>query len=71
MKLHTEDIDRGYQEISIELSDPNAILTPQVKHTVKEKSASKLKKEEKDEALRKSEEKLRESDAAVLKLLGL
>jgi hypothetical protein len=69
MKLHTEDIDRGYKEIAVELSDPNAVVSPQ-KEQSKEKSKTKLKKEEKDEATRRSEEKLRESDAAVMKLMG-
>lgn len=69
MKLHTEDIDRGYQEIAVELSDPNAIVSSQ---TTKDKDKpSKRKKEEKDDAARRSEEKLRESDAAVMKLLGI
>lgn len=72
MKLHTEDIDRGYQEIAVELSDPNAIVSSQTtpKGADKDKP-SKRKKEEKDDAARRSEEKLRESDAAVMKLLGI
>ena len=73
IQLHTEDIDRGYQEIAVELSDPNAIVmaaaTPKEKE--KEKSKTALKKEEKDAATKRSEDKLRESDALVMKLMGI
>ena len=72
MQLHTEDIDRGYQEIAVELSDPNAVVMPVETEKVK-KSSSKhaVKNAEKNESIRRSEEKLRDSDAAVMKLMGM
>jgi hypothetical protein len=72
--LHTEDIDRGYQEIAVEMSDPNAIvLATQGKHTDKdkEKGKGKLKQEEKNELQRRAEEKLRQSDAIIMKMMGM
>jgi hypothetical protein len=64
IKLTIEDIDRGYQEIAVELSDPNAVVV--VQPTVKQTA-----KDVKNETIRKSEEKLKEADEAVMRLMGI